>query len=167
VTIVNENLLPIELRLLVLKYGPRRVLETFAQIKEVSVEEIERQVQQFSERPIPRALKPHKPADVENLVAALKLSDPAKARSILTLARQFEAGTFLPTLREVTGFLSRQGVERRHLKSRRQSLPIVLKALGNLSAVDLDELIKDELSAPADGDYELLANQIMAGGSVR
>ena len=164
---MNENFLPIELRLLVLKYGPRRVLETFAQIKEVSVEEIERQVQQFSEHSTPRASKAHKPTDVENLVAALKLSDPAKARSILTLARQFEAGTFLPTLREVAGFLSRQGAERRHPKSRRQSLPIVLKALVNLPAVDLDELIKDVLSAPSDGGYELLANQIMASGSVR
>ena len=164
---MNQNLLPIELRLLVLKYGPRRVLETFAEIKEVSVEEIERQVRQCSEHPNARVSKDHKSEAIENLVAALKVSDAAKENSILTLARQFELGAFLPTLREVSGFLSRHGLERRHLKSRRQSLPIVLKALGDLSAVGLDELIKDMRSSPVDGDYELLANQIMAGGSVR
>ena len=153
-----DQFLDLEIRLLLLRYGRRRVIESLASGADESVEALERQISELEskKKTPPRSKKPTPP----ELVAAACEDRPGVEGQVRNLIASYENRTFLPRLREVERFLDHTGVRHSKLKSRVAALPKVIQALAGMSESQLKELL--EVAAHDKGsDFALLANEIM------
>jgi len=151
---VNE-LLDIDVRLLLVRYGRTKVLQALARLSEQTVEDLERQLQTIQHRPKPKRAPP----SVMDLVRAAAQERPEIAEPLRALAVGFENRTFLPQLRDLQRFLDRTGVSHGKLKSRAAAAPTVIRTLAKLPPDSLAQLLVDKTST--DSDYALLARAIM------
>jgi hypothetical protein len=150
-----NDLLTVDVRLLVLRYGRAKVLQVLARLGDQTLEDLERQLNGIAQR-----IKPKRdPVSVMDLVAVQAQAHPDIAEHIRTLAIAFENRTFLPQLRDVQRFLDRIGATHGRLKSRAAAAPAVIRALAKLSPTDLAVLVADKPSG--DSDFSLLARAIM------
>ena len=159
---MNDDILALELRLLILRYSRRRIIDALARLEDQTPEEVENELNIALERETRRKLKP-KQRPTTDLIAHACQDRPEIAEAVTTLANRFENRTFLPQLRDVVRFLDRSGISHGKLKSRRASTPKVVAALAKLNAEELRHLA----APPAPGienDFALLAREIMAGG---
>lgn len=161
---MNEQILALELRFLILRYSRRGVIAALAKLGDQTAEEVERELSAALDRKARRNTKP-KERSVSDLIADACRDRPEISEIVGTLVSQFENRTFLPQLRDVVRFLDRTGVAHRKLKSRRLGLPIIVRALARLDAEDLQRLA----ASPEEGesDLALLAREIMGGGRSR
>lgn len=151
---MNE-LLDIDVRLLLVRYGRARILQALARLNEQTVEDLETQLQNIANRPkVKRAS-----ANAIDLVGAEAKARPEIAESLRALAVRFENRSFLPQLRDVQRFLDRTGASHGKLKSRAAATPIVIRTLGKLAPDHLAQLLLDKTNT--DSDYALLARAIM------
>jgi hypothetical protein len=153
---VTNDLLEIDVRLLVLRYGRTRVLEVLARTGNLSLDDLERQLQALAERAKPKRAK----RPLMNLVDAEVQQNPAISDPLRRLAVAFENRTFLPHLRDVVRFLDRNGVTHGKLKSRSAAAPVLVRLLARLPADELARLGAHD-KATSDSDYALLARAIM------
>jgi hypothetical protein len=152
-----DDFLKMELRLLQLRYGRRRILESFGALTEQTPDQIEAEIAALEARKTKRVRKVR---SVDDVLAELVVARPEAAQILRTLATRYENRSFLPQLKDVQRFLERLGLARKSLKSRRDALKHVLTALSRLSADELDRLAR--LSAnEGDSDYANLAREIM------
>lgn len=155
---MTNDLLDIDVRLLVLRYGRTNVLQALARTGDQTLDELERQLQALAERKATKA-KRAKPSILE-LVAAQAQERHDYAEPLRTLALGFENRTFLPQLRDVQRFLDRSDTKHGKLKSRAAAAPLVIRALAKLPLDELNRLITAEKTGN-DSDYALLARAIM------
>jgi len=155
---MNNDILSLEVRLLVVKYGNRRVLEAFAHTRHSSIGELEQEIRRLEDSRTQKKRKAEK--SIDELTAELDLRDAGAASLIKELAHKYEAKMFLPSLREVESFLRHHGVERKP-KVRTQALPSVLKALAGLTEQQLRELMRECTEPSGKSIYYRLAHQIM------
>jgi hypothetical protein len=159
---MNEQILALELRLLILRYSRRRIIDALAKLGDRTPEEIERELNAALENKTRRNAKP-KERPTSELIAGVCQDRPELMELVTTLVNRFENRTFLPQLRDVVRFLDRAGVSHGKLKSRRVSTPKIIGALAKLSADELRQLAAPP-PAGGDSDFALLAREIMAGG---
>ena len=153
---MSDELLEIEMRLLILRYGRPKVLRTFARLSELSVEELEQRLRAVEQRP-----KAKRPKLSAMDVFTSEFQDHHEiARTLRALAVDFDNHTFLPHLRDVQRFLDRIGSPAGKLKSRAAAAPFLMRALARLTSDDLGRLLVAGKST-ADSDYSLLARAIM------
>src|SRR5438132_4425932 len=128
---MRNLLLELDVRLLVLRYGRRKVLEILAGIGDQTPGQLEQQLRALEQKPKTGRTKKSKPSLIE--VAASECRDrPEISEPLRTLAVNFENRTFLPNLRNVQGFLDRIGASSRRLKSRTVAGPVLIRALSKL-----------------------------------
>ena len=153
---MSEQFLELELRLLILRHGRRRVLEALAQLSEQSPVEMEEQLRAAEARPKKKRAKP----SVIDLADAQCRDNPDIAEPLRSLAVRFQNRTFLPRLRDVQRFLDRVAPIQRKLKSRETAAPLLMGTLASLTREDLIRLASEN-STPSESDYSLLARAIM------
>ena len=153
---MNE-LLDIDVRLLLVRYGRTKVLQALARLSEQTAEDLERQLQMIEHKPE----RKRTPPSIMDLVGAAAQDRPEITEALRALAVRFENRTFLPQLRDVQRFLDRTGAAHGKLKSRAAATPIIVRTLAKLPPDNLAQLVLEKTSA--DSDYALLARAIMGG----
>jgi hypothetical protein len=162
---MNEQIFALELRLLILRYGRRRIIDGLAKLGDQTAEEVERELTAALERKARRNTKPTE-RPIAGLIADACRDRPDIAELVTTLVSRFENRTFLPQLRDVVRLLDRAGVVHGKLKSRRLSIPKIVGALARLNVDELRQLAAPPV-AEGESDLALLAREIMAGGRSR
>lgn len=146
----------LEIRLLLLRYGRRRVVEALARLGDQRVEDVEREI---SSSECKTKRKRSQPSSLD-IVASEGKKRPEIAHYLNQLANSYEARTFLPQLRDVVRFLEQGGVTVGRPKSRTAAAPTLFRALGKMEPAELRRLTTSSPSE-ADGDFALLARAIM------
>ncbi|MGC3992301.1 MAG: hypothetical protein QM796_21905 [Chthoniobacteraceae bacterium] len=158
---MQNEFLDLELRLLVLKHGRNRLWEGLARLEGTTLEEVERRLNELAKSHTPRKRKA--PLSPDEAVAHLHISEKSLNDRLLTLAREYDQGRFLPQLRDAIRFCQLNGVKTR-AKSRRDMLPKVVGILSTHSLAELDRLIEQaSAEEKGDGSFARLANAIMRG----
>lgn len=152
-----SDFLQIDVQLLLLRYGRTRVLQALACVDEVSLEDLERQLESIQPRSRGKTTRAN-PSVIQIVEEALQ-ERPEVAEPLRKLAVDFENRTFLPHLRDVRRFLDRTGTSYGKLKSRAAATRIVIQTLAKLPPLELASLMQNSLNH--DSDYELLARAIM------
>jgi hypothetical protein len=154
-----NDLLNLDLRFLLARYGRQRVLEGLARVENVRPEDLDAELAKIEARPnrVKRRVAP----TADETAANLHLDDPRRSEAVRELARRFDSGSFLSTLRDVDGFLRQNKVDHAKLRSRRDAGSFVVRFLASLDLPKLDDLIHDLDRAPGKSEYYRLAHQIM------
>jgi hypothetical protein len=158
---VNDLLLELELRLLILRHGRETVLQALAAIREPTFETVQEAIAVAEKRK--RRGRPDPPPTSE-LVIRMFGDRPKILPVVQALTRDYENRTFLPQLRDVQRFLDRLGATRGRLKSRRLALGQLIRALRRLEDAEIEQLA-DASQTHGDSDYALLAREIMGSGA--
>ena len=137
---MTAGLLELEVRILVLKHGYKRVLAALSKSQGITEEEIENTLFEL-ERSKDTKRKIRKIESITDIAAKATEKYPEKSKYILELARRFENKTFLPQMRDVRNFLVPFGLDRNTLKSRVNSAKTVIEKLCELSPSELAELV--------------------------
>jgi hypothetical protein len=161
---MTNQLLEIDVRLLVLRYGRQRILKVLARLGEQTPEDLERQLQRVEQRPnAQRATKPRQ--SLSDVLAVECRERPELAEPLRAIAVNFENRTFLPHLRDVQRFLDRMGASQ-HAKSRAETGPALIRALSKLKREELVMLAARAGSA-RESDYSLLSRAIMGAAPAK
>ena len=163
---MSDPLLQLELRLLILRHGKRRVLEGLATLGEQTLEALEAELAAINEGGGRKKSKTRKPELPEIITRECRSRPPEVTDVIQRLATKFENRMFLPELRDVHRFLERFGGASSGARPKTRSVGIV-KVVHVLAGMELDALKRlADTSAPViDSDYAVLARQIMGRGS--
>jgi hypothetical protein len=160
---MKEELLDIDVRLLVLRYGRQKVLAALSRLVEQTPTELEQQLQTLGYKTSADRKKAPNPSLVE--VAASECREDSEIMEPLRiLALAFENRSFLPNLRDVQRFLDRAGASPKKFKSRAIAGPVVIRALSKLPKDELTGLASRDASG-GESDYSLLSRAIMGGAS--
>jgi hypothetical protein len=164
---MSKDLLTIEARVLLLRYGRKRLLEAFAALSNESPEQLESDLNLALTAAEHQKARPRsKTVSASELTAHFSIEDPDKVQALKSLAIRFDNHAFLPGLKDVQRFLDRMGSTHHRFRSRREASREVMVILSRLQANDLKQL----LVAPDDGrgsDFALLAEEIMGGSSTK
>ena len=154
---MTQDILKIELRLLLLRYGRTRILEELGALPEEGQEALETAIRQAEQR---KAKPKPKQVHAVDLVPQLADEKSENTEILKALAHRYDSGVFLPNLRDVVRFLERIGSQRAHFRSRREAAGEVVSAL---SILDLEELKRVAAlhAVQEDSDFALLAREIM------
>lgn len=154
----TKDLLTIEVRMLILKYGYRRIVQALASISNDSEERIEEDIRKLElskmKSPKPRS------KSVDDIAKKVIQSNPHKAEQLRVLTSKYNNKTFLPHLRDATRFLERYSSNPRTFKSRKDATTHVFSILASLDIVQLTELIEDTKSNEQSA-LSILADQII------
>lgn len=160
---MKDELLDIDVRLLVLRYGRQKVLTALARLIEQTPTELEQHLQTLGYKTSAGRKKAPNPSLVE--VAASECQGRTEILELLrVLAVAFENRSFLPHLRDVQRFLDRTGASPQKFKSRAIAGPVVIRALSKWPREELANLASREASG-SESDYALLSRAIMGGAS--
>lgn len=160
---MKDELLDIDVRLLVLRYGRQKVLAALSRLVEQTPAELEEQLRTLGHKTSAGRKKAPNPSLVE--VAASECPDhPEVLEPLRVLALAFENRSFLPNLRDVQRFLDRAGASPQKFKSRAIAGPVVIRALSKLPKDELTSLASRNASG-GESDYSLLSRAIMGGAS--
>lgn len=145
------------LKLLLAEHGRPGVLAALAEIEDVDVEILEKELDELRERK--SSVRPKRKKSALEL-----LQDSNVEGHKLSLMKQlgcaYESKWYLPEMWRVRRFLESNGVKADRLKSRSDALPKVVDVLYRMSESELSEALSD-LHRTERGDFALLADQIM------
>ena len=154
----QDALLSIEARLLVARYGRRRVLETLATISSVDLAVIQREMEAYEAKG--KNKKPtRRKSSVEELLKKAHLNEETRPL-VEKMAYAYESKEFLPKLQKVRRFLESEGVAADKLRSRASALPKVIDVLAHQSNDDLNKLVAESETNDR-GDLGIIADQIL------
>jgi hypothetical protein len=158
-----DELLKLELRLILLRHGRRRVVEALAALGEQSPEGVEADLRAAEKNK--RQVKTRHVRSATELAAEFARGRPDSAEALQKLAARYENRAFLPQLRDVQRFLERAGMPRKKLRSRREAAKEVMILLCKLGTEELARMASAE---PAkESDYALLAREIMGRSAAK
>ena len=161
---MNDQLLEIDVRLLVLRYGRQRVLNVLARLSEQTMEQLEQQLRAIEQKPKAGRTKKSKQSLID-VVASEYRERPDIAEPLRAIAVRFENRVFLPNLRDVHRFLDRIGASQGTLKSRAVAGPVLIHELSKLPREELHRLAASD-GSPRESDYSLLSRAIMGTPAV-
>jgi hypothetical protein len=151
-----DDLLKLDVQLLLLRYGRRKVLDMLATLGEQTAEQLELELRAVQGRRTKRVRKTSSALDV---LPEISGPVPEVAEALRLLATRYENRMFLPQIRDVQRFLDRLGVPHKALRSRRDASRRVMIALSKLTLDELTQLSK--LPESNSSDYADLAREIM------
>jgi hypothetical protein len=138
---MKDNLLELEIRLLVLKYGADKIKQALAINQSMTVDELDREIRQLEQQK--RLRKPISKWTAEEFVRNLKMDDPEKTVALTEVAKNFDNRTFLPQLRDVKVLLGRFNIDVGPMKSRGAAVKPVFDRLSQLPIADLRRITED------------------------
>src|SRR5438105_6786573 len=153
---MSDQLLAIDIRLLILRYGRQRVIRALAQVGDQTPEYVEEQLRAAEQKRKSTRPKPSLLA----LAAAESVQRPDISEPLRALAISFENRTFLPDLRAAQRFLDRANSSQKKLKSRAMAGPPLIRTLARLTREDLLRLAAED-KTDRESDFSLLARAIM------
>lgn len=153
----DQNLIDIEVRLLILKYGLNRIIQALAHVKNLEPEKIEQLIQELEQRKAQKARL--KKITFEEIALRIATTNPEIGPQIIQLSKKYENKVFLPQMNDVRSFLNKNGIEPKSMKSRPEAAKIVFNALSRMPVEELNKLI--ELSAEGQSDLSIIADQII------
>ena len=156
---MTEQLLEIDVRLLVLRYGKEKVLHVLAQLGDQTLEEIEQNLRSIERNPKTNRITRSKPS-LTDVVNSEFRDRPEIAELLRVIAVNYENRVFLPHLRDVQRFLDRFGASHGKLKSRAGAGSVLVRALSKLPREELLTLATRE-GLSRESDYSLLSRAIM------
>jgi hypothetical protein len=155
----THDYLKLQVRLLVVEFGRRPVLEAFAAASEAPPDQIQDELSRREANNRSKALK--QPKSIDAIIAGIPMTTDSQRQAIASLGRLYESRQFLPNLRDAEEFLRRSGALLKKQKSRKDALPLVLKALSGIAQSELDSILADATRSPGQSDYAILAKQLM------
>jgi len=156
---MTADLVNLEVRFLLARYGVRPVLDALAKVRKQTPEEVEAELDRLETTKAERKKKAEKAP--ERLLARLPTQSPEQASLVRELAALYEQRRFLPNLRMAEDFVAQRTGQPRKFKSRKAALPALLGVIATIPPEDLRK-VRDECAfTPASGDYELLARAIL------
>lgn len=153
---MTDELLQLELRFLICRHGKQRILAVLARLGDQTVDELEGQIRELEGK---KKVKAPRPSIIDRAISEGK-QHPELAESLRALAVRFQNRTFLPNLRDVQRFLDQTGLSKEKLKSREAAVPLLMRALTNLTPDGLQQLLAQS-TVRGESDYSLLARAIM------
>ena len=145
------------LKLLLAERGRSGVLAALAEIEEVNVEILEKELDEIRERK--SSLRPKRKKTALELLQKSSV-EGHKLILMKQLGCAYESKWFLPEMWRVRTFLESHGIKADRLKSRSDALPKVVNVLHRMSESELSNALS-ELHRTERGDFALLADQIM------
>ncbi len=152
---MSEQFIQLEVRLLLLKYGRKKLLHALASLSDQLPADIEKQIQAMERK---TRVRPQKPTAVELADAESKQREEI-AEPLRNLAIAYQNKTFLPQLRDVQRFLDRLAPPGK-LKSRDAAAPALFRALAKLPKNELILLATSD-NSHEESDFSILARAIM------
>ena len=156
---MDSELIGLEIRLLLLKYGRDAVMRAIAGATEMSVEELEallaQKIHSRKSRKRKRDLKP------EEFVESRQDLDPERKSLLRVLARRYTGRRFLSTWAEIDTFVRDHGGEGVQSRNRHRAWPLIHRVLARLPLDDLAEIEKENATREDKTDYEVLAGGIL------
>lgn len=138
----TDEILELELSLLFVKYGERKVLRSLARVNGLDSNELKtklRRTHQLDKKPaIKKAKSPSKA--IEQII----MQHPQKSHLLGVLYSRFQSKSVLPELRDIKRLFNRHGLESKNLKSRNTSATKVFKLLATLDEKELGELAHEQ-----------------------
>lgn len=137
----TDEILELELSLLLIKYGERKVFRSLAKVDGLSVSELEaklKRVHQAEKKPSRR-----KGRDTAKVIEEIINQHPQKSQLLKLLYSRFQSGSFLPQLRDIKRFFNKHSLEPGNLSSRNNSAAKVFKLLASLNENELKELTQE------------------------
>jgi len=156
---MSGEILNIEIRLLIVKYGYKNILEALCKTKGTSIDEIESSIASLEKTNAMRKPTMKKSA-IE--VAEDVISGAEHYASLHGLAIKYQNREFLPELKDVRRFLERSGIKSSKLKSRLSSTKKLFEFLRGLSKQELESLLT-EIPEKGESAFSALANEIIGG----
>lgn len=138
----TDEILELELSLLLIKYGEKRVLKSLAKVNGLRASELEanlKRIHQAEKKPTKR-----KGRDTSKVVEEIINQHPQKTQLLKLLYSRFQSRTFLPQLRDIKRFFNKHSLEPGSLSSRNNSAAKVFKLLANLDEIELKELTQEQ-----------------------
>jgi hypothetical protein len=139
---LSDEIIELEICLLLIKYGERKVINSLAKVVDLDIKDIETKLQRI-QRPIKKPVK-------KNAKLRLQFIDkiidqyPERANLLKILYSRFQNKTFLPELRDIKRLLDRYSLESRGVKSRNAAAPKVFNLLATLDETELMELSQQQ-----------------------
>lgn len=138
----TDEILELELSLLLINYGERKVLKSLAKVNGLNNNELEtklKRIHQLEKKPLSRKAK-----DPTKAIEEIINQHPQKSKMLKLLYARFQSRSFLPELRDVKRLLNRHFPDSKVLKSRNSSAPKVFTLLATLDEKELEELTQEQ-----------------------
>ncbi|MBI1879390.1 MAG: hypothetical protein HYR94_14430 [Chloroflexi bacterium] len=138
----SDEILELELSLILIKYGERKVLTSLAKITGLSISELEiklERIHQIEKKPPVKKTK-----QTSRIIDEIIDQHPQKAHLLKILYARFQNKSFLPELRDIKRLLNQHSLESEGLKSRNIAAPKVFKLLASLDEKQLEELTQQQ-----------------------
>ena len=154
----DKNLLRLEVKLLLLKYGRKALIEAFSNLELVTIEDLEKEIQLYRSNKKAKLPRPEK--STEEVLNSFEINEDSR-KMILYVIDKFRSKAFLPNLRDAITFLQLEGSSKRNVKSRQDTLPLVISSLAQMSKNRLQSIYKDLQDYGDQSDFSILANKLM------
>ncbi len=135
-----DEILELELKLFLIKYGEKKILTSLAKLIGISPSELENKVQKVHQ--VGKKTVKEKGNRLSRVIEEIIEQHPQKARLLRKLYDQFQDRSFLPETHDIKRLLHRYELKSDGLKSRDSSAPKVFKLLASLEENELEELVQ-------------------------
>lgn len=154
---MKDELLPLELRLLILRYGREAVSDELSRTIDAAYSEVDEQLNTLA-RSRKRTRRKHLP--LREMISKEFAHRQELLPALLQLATKFENKEFLPTLRDVKRFMAKSGQDEGTLKSRPAAASALFRLLGSFDRETLIT-VSQQPSNSGDTDFAVLSRAIM------
>ncbi len=154
----DKELLTIEVRVLLMKCGYKKLIQALSEVKNDSIEKIEEDLRKLELLKRNKS-KPHT-RSIDDIVSKIINDNPEKADQLHRLAARYENKTFLSQLRDARQFLERNSVNPQVPKSRSSAVSQVFRTLASLDISQLEEYLVTS-GTGTDNALSILSDQIM------
>jgi len=138
----TDEILELELSLLLINYGERKVLRSLAKVNGLNDNELEtklKRIHQLEKKPASR-----KSRDPSKAVDEIISRHPQKSKLLKLLYSRFQSRSFLPEMRDIKRLFHRHSLEPKNLKSRSTSASKVFQLLASLDEKELEEFTQEQ-----------------------
>ncbi len=157
---MKKELLNIEIRLLIQKYGYKAIMQSLADVKGTSIEEITTLVVALENKNRQVKKSEKTKSDIDLIIEQVSCHDNSEL--LTDLANRFQNKTFLPQLKDVKRFFERLGVNAGNIKSHSRSTKKLFEQLRSLPKEELESIL-EEVPSSGESTFSALANEIIGG----
>ena len=155
----NNQILDLELKLLIARYGKAKVAKALSKIGNTDLPAIKAGIEDYEIGTKRSKAQRRTEKSIEEMVRDVNPDRPDITHLLEKLARAYKNKEFLPNLGEVKRFLEERDISTSKIRSRRPALRAVLKVLASCSIDELREL--DEEKRGSRSDLGIITDQIL------
>ncbi len=156
----NQTLLDLELRLLIARYGKKKITKALSEIGGTDLPAIKAGIEGYEDGAKRSKAQRRTEKSIEEMVREANPVNPDITHLLEKLVRAYKNKEFLPALQTVRQFLEDRDIPiSKKIRSRRDALPIVIQALASCSIDELREL--DERKRGGRSDLGIITDQIL------